>query len=198
MSNKLNIVAVAALLVAGPALAQQQVDQRRPASATGAVEVSVPTGSIRVVSWSRNEVRVTGSVGRGAERLEFSGSGGRTVVAVIFPRNGRNIRGSDLDVYVPAGARVAVRSISAEAEVRGVQGAVEVNTVSGGVQVEGRPASVDANSQSGDIDVNTTTARVHAGSVSGSVRVAGTVRNEVEARTVSGDIDVDADALSLR
>ena len=200
MYSKLSITAVtvAALLMAGPACAQQQVDQRRPASASGTVDVSVPTGSVRVVSWSRNEVRVTGSVGRGAERLEFSGSGARTTVAVIFPRNGRNVRGSDLDVYVPAGSRVSVRSISAEAEVRGVRGAVEVTTVSGGVQVEGRPASVDATSQSGDIEVDANTGRVNAGSTSGNVRVDGTVRNEVEARTVSGDIEVEADALSLR
>jgi len=200
VSSKLIVAAVAAaaLLSAGPACAQQQVEQRRPASASGTVDVSVPTGSVRVVAWGRNEVRVTGSVGRGAERLEFSGSNGRTTVAVIFPRGGRGVRGSDLDVYVPAGSRVSVRSISAEAEVRGVRGAVEVTTVSGGVRVEGHPASVDATSQSGDIDVDANTGRVNAGSTSGNVRVDGTVRNEVEARTVSGDIEVEADAASLR
>ena len=191
MNGKNLAAAVAAvLLVAAPLAAQQHVNQRVAAGA-GPVEISNTAGSVRVSAWDRDEVEVTGELGRGTERLDLSNETGRTVVRVVLPRAGDS-EGSDIEVRVPARRDVVVRTVSADADVHGVTGMVDVRTVSGEVQVEGSPREVAASSRSGSVNVNATTARVKAESVSGEVRVEGEVRERVEASTVSGELSVEA------
>ncbi len=192
------IAGTATVLAACSAPAQQQVDRRVATSAGGNVEVHNIAGSVRVVAWDRNEVRVTGTLGRGTERLDLESSGGGNVeVRVVLPRgNGRHdVRGSDIEVRVPAGKSVSVNTVSAGASVSGVNGAVEVRAVSGEVMVEGRPRTVVAESVSGDVTVNATTREVRARSVSGDVNVSG-VSGSATGSTVSGDLTVTGSRLS--
>jgi DUF4097 and DUF4098 domain-containing protein YvlB len=188
------LVAAAALAasLAGSAAAQQRVDETRRASATGAVEVHNVAGTVTVVGWDRPEVRVTGTLGRGTERLQFDTQGGRTVVRVIIPQRARNVGGSDLQVRVPNRGSVTVSTVSANSTVSGVGGNVSAHTVSGDVSVQGSPREVEVNSKSGNVQVNATTSRLHAASVSGNVQVAGRVNGDVEAVSVSGNVQVDA------
>jgi DUF4097 and DUF4098 domain-containing protein YvlB len=190
MNGRQLAAAAAALCMAAPLAAQQHLNQRVAAGA-GPVEISNTAGSVRVSAWDRDEVEVTGTLGRGAERLELGNEAGRTVVRVVLPRWGSS-DGSELEVRVPARKDVLVRTVSADAEVHGVSALVDVRTVSGEVRVDGSPREVAASSRSGSVTVNATTARVKAESVSGEVSVRGEVRERVEAATVSGDLSVEA------
>jgi DUF4097 and DUF4098 domain-containing protein YvlB len=197
---KLGILSAAlgAALIVMPACAQQRVDVRRPTGAGGTVDVSLTAGSVRVVAWGRNEVHVTGELGRGVERVELRSEGDRLYVQVVAPRGSRNVQGSDLEVRIPARKTLVVRTTSADAAVEGVTGATTVNSVSGSVEVSGRPANVEVSTRSGDVDVDVVTDRVRVQSVSGGLEVRGEVRTEVEAQSVSGDIDVRARVGNLR
>ena len=62
------------------------VDRKVAADPKGEVVISNVSGNIDVRGWDRNEVRVTGQLGRDVERLDVESSGGRTVVKVILPR----------------------------------------------------------------------------------------------------------------
>jgi DUF4097 and DUF4098 domain-containing protein YvlB len=191
MNGRYLAAAAAALCMAAPLAAQERVSQRVAAQGSGPVEISNTAGSVSVTAWDRDEVEVTGTLGRGTERLQLDNEAGRTVVRVVLPRYGRS-EGSEIQVRVPARRDVVVRTVSADAEVRGVTAFVDVRTVSGEVRVDGQPREVSASSRSGSVTVSATTARVKAESVSGEVRVAGDVRDRVEASTVSGDLSVEA------
>jgi len=188
----------AVLLAAGSAGAQERVDQRKATGATGVVEIHNMSGSVRVVGWGRNEVHVTGTLGRGSERLTIADEGGRLVVRVAAPRSGSNNRGSEIEVRIPARKTVNVRTVSADVEVREVTGVAEAHSVSGNVAVAGRPREVIAESRSGNVEFEGQTEHVKAGSVSGNVQVGGTVRDEVEASSVSGNVAVTAAANGVR
>lgn len=183
-------VALATLTTA--AGAQQRVDERMRTSASGPVEIVNVAGSVRVVGWSRNEVAVTGTAGRGTERVEIAEEGGRTVVRVVLPRRGRNVDGSELEVRVPERRDLLVRTTSADATVGGVEGAVEVRSVSGEVRVDGRPRSVAARSRSGEVTLQVTSERAAVETTSGEIRVRGALRRALEARSVSGDVTLSA------
>lgn len=185
---------LAAVLAAGSAGAQERIDQRRPTGATGVVEIHNTAGNVRVVGWNRNEVAVTGTLGRGTERLDFGTEGDRVVVRVVLPRRGRDVRGSDIEVRVPARKTVNVRTVSAAIGVEGIAGAVTAHAVSGAVTVTGRPGEASLKSTSGEVRFDGQAQRVTIESVSGSVQVAGTVRDEVKASTVSADVRVTASA----
>lgn len=190
--------AVVAALIATPACAQQRVDQRRATGPGGSVDITLVSGSVRVVAWDRNEVHVTGELGHDAERLELRSEGDRTYVQVVVPRNTRNSGGSELQVRIPARKTLVVRTISADADVRGMRGSTTVNTVSGNVQVGGRPARLEVTTRSGEVEIDVVSERVRAQSTSGDIRLSGDVSTEVEAQTVSGDIGVSARTGSLR
>ena len=197
---KLGILSAAlgAVLIVTPACAQQRVDERRATGPGGTVDVTLISGSVRVVAWGRNEVHVSGELGRGVERLDLRTEGDRVYVQVVTPRGTRNVGGSDLQVRIPARKTLVVRTTSADADVQGMVGGATVNTVSGRVQVSGRPAMVEVTTRSGEVDLEVVTQRVRAQTISGNVNVGGEVRTEVEAQSVSGDIQVEARAGSLR
>ena len=61
------------LLAASPAShAGTPINKRAAADPTGSVEVSNVSGTVTVTGWDRNEVEVTGELGEGTERLEFT------------------------------------------------------------------------------------------------------------------------------
>jgi DUF4097 and DUF4098 domain-containing protein YvlB len=197
---KIPILALAALAIsAGGLAAQREINETHRTPADGRVEIHNLAGSVRVVGWDRNEIRINGTLGRGAERLEVSPRGSTTEIRVILPRRGRNVQGSDLEVRVPAGKEVVVRTTSAEIGVSDIVGAVSAHTTSGEVRVTGRPSSVSAVSTSGDVDVEVTASnRVQARSTSGDVRVDGSVRGSVEVESTSGDVQVSAATPEIR
>lgn len=177
----------AALLLAGPAHAQRQVNARHDASPTGTVEIEVPNGMVRVTGWSRGEVQVTGTVsGRDEVRLEGAG---RTV-EVRVAASGRRPGPAHLEVRVPAGSRVEVTAGSGSIHVNGVTGMVETISHSGPVTVQGNPREVEVVAQSGPVTVEGRTDRVDLTVASGPVRVTADVRQRAVVQAMSGTVEL--------
>ena len=171
---------------------QEQIDQTVPTNATGQVEITNISGSIRVTAWDRNEIRITGTLGRGTERLAVEGGRDRTVIRVVIPNNSRNVRDTELEVRVPARKDVTARGVSADVEVEGITGSVSASSTSGDVSVTGSPRQLNANSTSGDLelDVNTTTLR--ANTTSGNIVIDGRVQQSISVNSTSGDVEITA------
>jgi len=193
-AKRIVTMAVGVALLALPALAQEAVNERRPASPTGTVEISNIAGSVRVIGWNKGEVEVVGTLGRGTERLEFSGPPERILVKVVVPEHAHNLKGSDLTVRVPAGCRLEAETVSASLTVEGVTGVLDVASVSGEITITGDPSEIEAESVSGDVDVTAKSATMRLASVSGSIAARG-ARGEVRVETVSGNATVDAAAV---
>ena len=178
-------------LLAMPAVAEE-VNKRLDAASDGEVYVSNISGSITINGWSRNEVEVSGELGRNVEELIFERDGDKVTIKVKVPRNsGRGIE-SVLNIQVPEGSSIDVGTVSADIEVEDVHGEQKLNTVSGDIETEGGMSDITAAAVSGDIEVDgqRQEAETRANTVSGDVtlfRVAGTV----SAESVSGDVIVD-------
>ncbi len=187
----LAIVLLAASAVTSAADASRAVNERRAADPRGTVEIANTAGRVSVTGWDRPEVEVTGTLGERVERLEFTSSGGRTVVRVVLLKGSHRSGSGDavLDIKVPGGSsRLSASTVSADLIVRGVLGEQQLATVSGNVDADlGREAS--ARSISGDLRLGSRsgTTRLEVSSVSGTIRVEGQVGGRVEASTVSGD-----------
>lgn len=181
---------VAALvIVASSATAQQRIEEIRPASPSGVVEVANVAGSVTVVGWAREEVQVVGVLGQGTERLDFESGPQRTTVRVVLPRNCRACEGSDLTIRVPTASAVEVAAVSADISVHDITGRCVLKSVSGKIQVRGNPSWVEARSVSGDVRLRGVRTPVRAKSVSGAVIIEGAA-GSVEASSVSGRIQV--------
>jgi len=193
--RKLGFVVMALAVAALPASAQQRVDEKRPAGKDGVVKIRNVAGSVRVTGWDREEVAVTGTLGKGTERLEFSGSGNRTLVKVILPHASHHVDGSDLEIKVPAGSTLEVETVSADITEDGVSGTVKLESVSGSITIGGDPRRFDVKTVSGEVEVTAANAPGRAKSVSGDVTLKG-VAGAVEASSVSGKVSVTGGTIS--
>ena len=177
-----------------PAAAQQKVDERRPASAAGLVEIENPAGSLRVIGWNQNEVTVTGTLGPGAEQLSVTGEKNRIRIEVETRGNPHGVA-STLEVHVPEGSRLEIESFAGGISVTDVKGAVRAENVNGDITVSGAAREVDVETVNGSLEVTAPARRVHAESVNGSVTVKG-ASGEIEASTVNGALLVEGGTFS--
>lgn len=186
------ITLITGLMLALPVLADEEVDKTLDAAPDGHVDISNIAGEVTVAGWSRNQVEVTGTVGKKVEELIFERDGDKVTIKVKVPkRMGRGID-SDLHINVPENSSIDAGTVSADIEVTDVLGEQRLNTVSGDVTTEAAGSDVAAESVSGDIEVNGSKqeTKTRAATVSGDVtlfRVAGTVSGE----SVTGDVIVD-------
>ncbi|MDH3621316.1 MAG: DUF4097 domain-containing protein [Gammaproteobacteria bacterium] len=195
MMKRLTVVLLGTL-IALPATADE-VDKQIDAAADGHVHVSNIAGEVTIAGWSRNEVAVTGELGRNVEELILERDGDRVTVKVKVPkRSGSGIE-SDLHIQVPEDSSIDVGTVSADISVTDVGGEQSLNSVSGDIDTEAGENDVSAESVSGDVEVNGQgkDAETRANTVSGDVtlfRVAGIV----VAESVSGDSIVDEGSFS--
>lgn len=197
-------IAVAALLsvaLHGVASAQVQIDRRRPAPAKGEVSIESPFGTVAVHGWDKREVVVQGTLAAGAEDFSLEGDKEEISVSVSVPEQWLQANGEDpafattLDVHVPAGSHVVVRTVNATVAVEAVTGRVEVSTVNGGVRVSGPASAVEVETMTGPIEVHALAAPMDVHSISGAVLVEGAT-GEVRIETVSGRVQVHGSGVS--
>jgi DUF4097 and DUF4098 domain-containing protein YvlB len=186
--RNLGLAVAAALLLAGPAQAQRQVNARHDASSTGTVEITLGAGSVRVTGWSRGEVQVTGSV-QGRDEVHLDGAGRTVEVRVGGSRPGRG-GNANIEVRVPAGSSVEITAGAAPITVSGVTGLVEASSRSGGITVRGNTRGIEAVAHSGPVTVEGRTGRLEVTSMSGPVRVTADVPGRTEIQAMSGPVDL--------
>lgn len=208
-------------LAASAASAASPIDDRRPASANARVEIDNVRGRVDVRGWARAEVAVTGTLGEGA-KFSLTGPPDRIVVRVETEAGSFSWWGGSgpredtmLTVNVPRGAAIEVDTVSADVDVEGIAGAkeLEAETVSGDMRVRGDAERVELASVSGDLEVESSTralsvetvsgdvdakrisGRIDAESVSGTITLAAEQVDDVNAATVSGDVELRTGAL---
>jgi DUF4097 and DUF4098 domain-containing protein YvlB len=182
---------LAPLALAPSAWAGTPINERAAADPAGQVEISNIAGSVVVTGWDRAEVEVTGELGKGAERLEFTRAGKLTRVKVIMPKQGSRAESSDLIVKVPAGGSVSVNTVSADVGVQGLRGAQRLQSVSGDIETQSAAEDVECKTVSGNVTVNGSGARglLTVTTVSGDAQVD-RVAGEVNGNTVSGNFTI--------
>ncbi|HEY0243735.1 MAG TPA: DUF4097 family beta strand repeat-containing protein [Gemmatimonadaceae bacterium] len=182
------LVLAALVAVSSPAAAQTKVSRGLPLDATGAVRVYNNVGSVRITGWSRDSVAVRGTLGKG-NTLHMGG--GRTGIKMFVEgMDERNPAAADIEVMVPARAKVWVKTATARIDVTGVAGSLDLYVVGGDIKVTGNPADVNAEAIDGSITIVGSPAWVRAKSASGDVSLDGST-SDVTVSTVSGKIDVD-------
>ena len=182
--------ALTVLLLPWAAHGATTVDEHRPASPQGTVDINNVAGSVDVQGWDKSEVAVGGTIGKDVERVDVTSEGNHTSVRVVLPRGpnwGMRDGSAHLVIHVPTNSSITASMVGSDFKISAVHGALELRTVSGNIGGEGG-GDLHANSVSGDIHLTATSAKmIEVRSVSGDIELtAGNV--EIEATTVSGDV----------
>lgn len=190
-----SLLFIALLALSAAAGAATPIDQTRPLQAQGRVDIENLKGRIQVRAWDRNEVKISGTLGDGVEKLVVQGDSEHLLVKVQYPNNGGwggNKSGpSDLQLMVPVRAELDIDAVSADVDVSGVASSkLSIESVSGDVTLAAAPREVDVESVSGDLRLTVNSGDVQAQTVSGGIVLRGRMNGEIKTETVSGDIDV--------
>ncbi|HEX2850555.1 MAG TPA: DUF4097 family beta strand repeat-containing protein [Acidimicrobiales bacterium] len=144
-------------------------------------------------------VRVEGEVVEG-EPLEVELTDGILVVEQPTPRPILGLVGGaratcTVAVTVPDVEAVSVATVSADVVLGGVAGRVETSTVSGTQTLTGLRGDLSIRTVSGQVEAQRLDGTLTANAVSGALTVAGGLLDRLTARTVSGDLTFDLDAV---
>jgi DUF4097 and DUF4098 domain-containing protein YvlB len=187
------------LAVSGAAAAGTPINETRNVSADARVDVSNIKGQVTVSGWDKSEVEISGTLGDGAKKLSVEGSGSHLTIKVEPPDKqgwfswGADSRMSDsvLDLKVPRNAEMKIEVVSADVALSGVAGrALNVTSVSGKLRLDSDAKEVELDSVSGNIDLSGKAERGHLETVSGNIRARG-LGGQLKFNTVSGDIDAE-------
>ena len=201
--SKSSILALAPIFIgmcaAFPALAATPIDQTRPRDPRGRVEIDNLKGRVEVRAWDRPEVKITGSLGAGVEKLSVEGDRGALHIEVKYPNRANNTEPTVLVVQVPLQADLEISTVSANIDVHGVAPReLSLESVSGDIVANGAPRRAAVESVSGDVVLTFNSGDVEASAVSGDLTLNGRLNGEVSVETVSGNMRVDSRGERLR
>jgi len=176
---------------AGGAQADRPVDETRALNADGVVEFEMISGSVRVIGWDKQEVRVEGELEDDVEELVIDGDGDRLVIEVKLPDHvSSNDADAFLTLHVPKGCEAEISTISAGIEVEKLLGELIVESVSGNIEIDGGMTETEVDAVSGSVTLRGGKGRVQVTDVSGGIELIG-FEGSAELGTVSGEILVD-------
>jgi hypothetical protein len=169
------------------ATAQSKVNRGMALDGTAAVRVYNLTGSVKVTGWNRDSVAVRGVLGNG-DVIHMGGT--RSGMKMFIEgMDDRNPEPANLELMVPARAKVWVKTATAGIDIKDVTGSLDLYVVSGDIRVSGNPADVNAEAIDGSIIISGSPAWVRAKSASGNVSFTGST-SDITASTVSGKLDI--------
>ena len=188
---KASILALA-WVAAFPVAAATPIDQTRPLDPRGRVEIDNLKGRVEVRAWDRPEVKISGSLGAGVERLSVDGDRSALRIEVKYPHRANNTEPTVLVVQLPLQAELEVSTVSANIDVHGVAPReLSLESVSGNIVVVGAPRRASVESVSGDVMLTINSGDVEASAVSGDLTLNGRLNGELSVETVSGNLRVD-------
>ena len=198
MLLKASILALACV-AAFPAVAATPIDQTRPLDPRGRVEIDNLKGRVEVRAWDRPEVKISGSLGAGVEKLSVDGDRSALRIEVKYPHRANNTEPTVLVVQLPLQAELEVSTVSANIDVHGVAPReLSLESVSGNIVVVGAPRRASVESVSGDVMLTINSGDVEASAVSGDLTLNGRLNGEVSVETVTGNMRVDSRGERLR
>ena len=192
MSAAATLMIALVLMTGAPfasALAQQKVMLGHAAMSNVSVRLFAAVGDIRVVGWDRDSVELTGAVPTGSKAEIAAGAplerskGMKLYIEAPGEQSGRE---GKLTLRVPRGARVWLKTGSADIDVTGVTGGLDVNVVGGSITVHGSPQEVRAESMDGSVTIDGSPQWLRAKTATGDITMRGGV--DIGASTISGTI----------
>jgi DUF4097 and DUF4098 domain-containing protein YvlB len=198
------------LLSCQAAIADRQISESADVHPQGEVEISNVSGRIEVEGWDQGRVEVSGTLGRGAERLEFRVQDRHTLIRVEHPSGSNRVGASNLHVRVPLDSRLVIAGVAGDILVRDVRGAQRLHSVSGNIDTimfsddvqlrtvngdillvgEGTPGLATVTTVSGNAELRDVAGELVLQTVSGDVKVASERLERARIRTTSGSAEL--------
>lgn len=176
------------LAAAGLALlaATTHVDTTLAVRPGSRLEVENFGGSVTVVAWPRNLVRLQADRSERARIAIENADGALVLRSVGFMGPPRNV---DYDLRVPKWMEVRISGVLNDASVSGIEAPIRIETVKGDLVVRGGREYLELQTVDGSVTVERARGKIVAHSVNRGVQLSD-VEGEISAESVNGDVEL--------
>jgi len=174
---------------AAPLQAQRKVSAGYATTPDVSVRLFAAVGSVHVIGWDRDSVELTGSVAAGSKvalNAPQSGAAKGLKMFIEAPTEQAGREGA-LTMHVPRGARVWLKTGSADLTATDVTGGLDLNVVGGSITVHGSPRELRAESMDGAVTIDGAPEWMRVKTATGDIALRG--GQDVGVSTISGTID---------
>jgi DUF4097 and DUF4098 domain-containing protein YvlB len=189
LARLLTVVALASAAPVASLHAQQKVMLGHVVAPTVSIRLFAAVGEISVVGWDRDSVEMSGVIPNGVKVGMFGGAPTERLTGIkmfIESPTEQSGREGKLVLKVPRGARVWLKTGSADMEVNGVTGGLDLNVVGGSITVHGNPKELRAESMDGSVTITGAPEWLRAKTATGDIIMRGGA--DIGASTISGTI----------
>jgi DUF4097 and DUF4098 domain-containing protein YvlB len=221
--NRINrSLLVVAITCANSALAGEQIDETRAMESEGIVDIEVPSGTVIITGWDRDEFHIAGELSDDARGFDLRDTSGNIRFEVDREERNRNgcwwrdcswDTGGMLEIQIPRAAilrfegvngDVDVSGLTANTEIEVINGEIVASDLQGVIKLETVNGSIDSTDLNGRItletvngridDRNSQGSRVTYNAVNGSIS-ANTSAPRITAENVNGDMELELGAI---
>jgi hypothetical protein len=187
--HRLVVALVAVATCAMPLHAQRKVHAAYATTPDVSVRLFAAVATVQVIGWDRDSVVVSGVVAMGSDVALGTPGIGPTRGLKLFVESPTEqaAREGSLMVRVPRGARVWLKTGSADVTVTDMTGGVDVNVVGGSITVRGNPRELRAESMDGAVTIDGAPSWMRVKTATGNITMRG--GEDIGASTISGAID---------
>lgn len=199
LTNTFTALVLVILTTAAPISVQARTDieENRPISSDGRIQIDNMAGSMVISSWDKPEVEIRGQLGDRVDALEIAETSGGLRIRVLNQNNQRRLGETHLRLQVPRGVSLELESISADITVQDLDSSgIVASSVSGDIGIAANSGQLEVESVSGDVIFVGKSPRVTIETVSGEIDAQG-AEGEIRVTTVSGDLVLQGGAVSL-
>jgi hypothetical protein len=169
--------------------AQQKVQVGRAVTSTASLRLFAAVGELQVIGWDRDSLEMTGVVQAGSKVAVAGGTSGEKTSGMKMFIEAPSEQGGGqgkLVLRIPRGARLWLKTGSADMDITGVTGGLDLNVVGGSITVHGNPKEVRAESMDGSVTIDGSPEWLRAKTATGDISLRG--GQDVGASTISGTI----------
>ena len=192
MSKRSRGLAMAVVALAMPLVAvraQQKVQVGRAVTSTASIRFFAAVGELQVIGWDRDSLDMSGVVQSGSHVEVAGGTLGQKATGMkmfIEAPSEQSGREGKLVLRVPHGARLWLKTGSADMDITGMTGGLDLNVVGGSITVHGNARDVRAESMDGKVTIDGSPEWLRAKTATGDIILRG--GQDVGASTISGMI----------
>jgi DUF4097 and DUF4098 domain-containing protein YvlB len=182
--------------------ANESVNQTLDVNPRSYIRIEHVNGEAQIVSWDKDQVKVTGTLGDKTDKFIFEREGNDVIIKVKVKKNKgwgnwSSDDGDDLKIWVPLNSSINYSAVNADVEVSDIGGGSEIGTVNGSIQVKNLGNKVKLESVNGNIDARELQGNVKIETVNGDIKSQSSLGREDNYSSVNGSITVNSDSEEL-
>ncbi len=188
-------------LLSSSIFAGDKVNELIETKNNGTITIDVPSGSVKITTWQKAEIKVVGELSDEAEGYQFTvDEDGDAYFNVQMQNNRWGNWGKDddskLEFYIPELNNLRFEGVNVDVVATGIKGGTRVNTVNGDIKAKNLSTRIKLGTVNGSIQAENLNGSINLNTVNGEIEDKNS-QGELEIETVNGEVETQTTATEI-